>query len=97
MDVPLSPFLERWRAYIAYFQRPDHLPTGLLFPGGTSTALECLRKLVCDTPRAHITWPPWNRFRGSLKRSARTVQLIGRVAVLKTHTLKYSGPLGASW
>ena len=35
--------------------------------------------------------------RGSLKRSARAVQLFGRLAVLETHTLRYQGPLGASW
>ena len=62
VDVPLSPFLEQWRAYIAHLRRPDHLPTGLLFPGGTSTASECLRQLVYDTPSAHITWHPWKRF-----------------------------------
>ena len=32
-----------------------------------------------------------------LKRSARAVQLFGRLAVLETHTFRYSGPLGASW
>ena len=62
VDVPLSRFLERWRAYVARLRRPDHLPTGLLFPGGTSTASECLRQLVRDTPSAHITWHPWKRF-----------------------------------
>ena len=30
-----------------------------------------------------------HRYRGSLKRSARAVQLFGRLAVLETHTLRY--------
>ena len=39
----------------------------------------------------------WGGPRGSLKRSARVVQLFGRLAVLETHILRYQGPLGASW
>ena len=44
--------------------------------------------------RAHIEhlfarlWH-WGIVRGSLKRSARAVQLFGRLAVLETHTLRY--------
>ena len=30
--------------------------------GGTSTASECLQRLVRNTPSAHITWHPWKRF-----------------------------------
>ena len=38
-------------------------------------------------PRTHHSFerPPW----GGLKRSARAVQLFGRLAVLETHTLRY--------
>ena len=33
--------------------------------------------------------PSYAILSGSLKRSARAVQLLGRVAVLETHTLRY--------
>ena len=55
---------------------------------------------LCFSPariplRNHRTIP--QQMRGSLKRSARAVQLFGRLAVLDTHTLRYWGPVGASW
>ena len=61
VTVPLSPYLEKWRAYIHRYKRPDHQPTTPLFPGD-SFASKCLHDMLENTPSAHITWHPWKRF-----------------------------------
>ena len=61
VTVPLRLILERWRAYICRFRRPDQLPTTPLFPGD-GLAAPCLHDLVEGTPSAHITWHPWKWF-----------------------------------
>ena len=61
VTVPLSPYLEKWRAYIHRYKRLDHLPTTPLFPAD-GFASKCLHDMLDNTPSAHITWHPWKRF-----------------------------------
>ena len=81
---PLSEFLDAWRAYLwklrpGHFQLRQQLVPGDVVPSGTYS----------NKWSKEGAWPKWHGMGGRLKRSARAVQLFGRLAVLDTHTLRY--------
>ena len=67
----------------------NHAPPPKIFsPNNTKIAFLCRVSWLYNVYAGHITFLcSYGGMRGSLKRSARAVQLFGRLAVLETHTL----------